>query len=389
MHRFRRSLALLRTCTLLAAGLGAAGVAIPALATETTVHLHPGQSVTAALRQLGAGGTLEVHAGSYPAFTFGPYAWSSPVTVRPAGGDTRTVTFGAITLKGVTNLRLSELRATGTVTVDGGSAIDIERSDLVGVTVKNGAADVGITDNDIVGGANGVGVTSWNGAPRPRNVVIARNRISGQTNDNIQIGIADDVTVEDNVLRDPVMNSNHNDGIQFMGGERLVVRRNRFSGQDQAMMIQPEARLGAGTRVVGVRLENNLVSRTRGAGFIVSGTVATTIVNNTVYDTPYASVHLEGANSQLRIVNNVLRNIWSGRGANAPVVEDFNCVAVGGKGMWDVKADPRFVDRVEYRLALTSPCRDLAQALTAPPDDLDRAPRGLRPDAGAREASQL
>ena len=355
----------------------------PSSAAPLTIDVFAGQSVATALKTVAPGGTVVVHAGTYPALTLSSWTWTSQVTLRAAAGE--TVTFAGITLTKVSKLTLSGIRTSQVVTFDGGNALDLIGSAPLGVTVKNGAYDVDITDNDIVGGWNGVAVVSWSGAAHPHHVRIADNRISGQDNDNIQIGIADDVTVEDNVLRDPVMNDNHNDGVQFMGGERLVVRRNRFSGQDQAMMIQPEDQLGTGNHVSDLRLENNIVSATRGAGFIVSDTDGTSIVNNTIYDTPYASIHLVGQNTDLEITNDVVKQIWQEAGASAPTFEDYNCVISGGRGLHDVRTDPKFVDRVDYRLTATSPCRDLGRLTNAPLDDFDQVLRGSLPDAGARE----
>jgi hypothetical protein len=374
---------LVASVTVAAAGLALLAFSGPAAAAPSLVDVYPGQSIAAAVKTVAPGGTVVVHAGSYPALTLGWSSWTNPVTVRAAAGD--DVALAGATLTKLTNFRLADVRATALVTVDGGRGIDLVESTLTGVTVKNGATDIDVADNTITGGWNGVAVVSWSGAPRPRDIRISRNTISGQANDNIQIGIADDVTVEDNDLRDPIANANHNDGIQFMGGERLLVRRNRFSGQDQAVLLQAEAQLGTGNRVGGARLENNLVTGTRGAGFIVTATVDTTIVNNTIYDTPYASVHLIGANTDLTVANNVIKQIWRQSGAAAPTLEDHNCVAMGGSGANDVKADPQFVDRIDYRLAATSPCRDLARLDLAPFDDLDLVLRGSLPDAGARE----
>ncbi|MCU1379355.1 MAG: hypothetical protein JWN29_2338 [Acidimicrobiales bacterium] len=371
-----------------AAALGLALAALPATtasAAPLTIEVSAGQSVATALKTVAPGGTVVVHAGAYPALALSSLTWTSRVTLRAADGE--AVTLDGITLQRVSNLTMSGLRTTKVVTIDGGSGIDLVSSSPLGVTVKNGAADIDIADNDIDGGWNGVAVVSWSGAPRPRGVRISRNRISGQANDNIQIGIADDVTVEDNVLRAPVMNDNHNDGIQFMGGERLLVRRNRISGQDQAILLQPESTLGTGNRVGDARVENNIISGTRGAGIIVTATDGTSIVNNTIYDTPYASIHLIGQNIGLEVANNVMKQLWLESGASAPAVEDFNCVVSGGKGTHDVRSDPQFTDRVDYRLASTSPCRDLSRLLDAPLDDFDRVLRGPQPGAGAREVT--
>jgi parallel beta-helix repeat protein len=380
-----RRASLVLTGALVVLGLAAPGVRRAHAAEPAVLEVRPGGSLLGALQSVGAGGSVVVHAGSYPGFTLADSSWSSQVSLAPAVGDEGEVSVGAITLKRVSNLRLAGLRTSQLLTIEGGSELVVEGSRLGGVTVKDGSTSVRIRGNDIVGGWNGVGVSSWGGKDRPSAVSISGNRISGQQNDNIQIGLADDVVIEDNVLVDPIANANHNDGVQFMGGERLVVRRNRFSGQDQAMILQPEAVFGAGVQVGSPRIENNVISGTRGAGIILSSTVGATVVNNTIQDTPYASLHLIGANRGLQVFNNVVQQIWRQARAAAPAFEDRNCVASGGTGAHDVMADPRFVDRVEYRLSASSPCRDVGQVAGAPVDDFDRAPRVGPPDAGARE----
>jgi len=93
----------------------------------------------------------------------------------------------------------------------------------------------------------------------------AGNEVWGQENDNIQLGIANDVIVEDNVLHDLQVNPNHNDGVQSIGGRGLVIRRNRFWNQDQAVMLNATPSLAPVNDVVGARIENNLVHHTRNA----------------------------------------------------------------------------------------------------------------------------
>ena len=280
---------------LLAAGavLGLASSASAATAPATVV-VQPGQSIADALRRVGSGGTVVLAAGTHRPATIGPKAWAATVTLRPAAGA--TVELGELHLRGVENLRITGVRTRGVVTIDGGRNVDVVDSRPAGVLVKNGASAVDVLDNTIVGGWNGVAVHGYLGAPRPHHVRIAGNHISGQTNDNIQIGIADDVTVEDNVLLDPVENHHHNDGVQFMGGKRLVVRHNWLQGQDQAILLKGEAKLGADHAVVDALLEDNIVYRTRHLGIVLVDTVRTTLRDNVVREIPTMGVVLVGTN---------------------------------------------------------------------------------------------
>lgn len=314
--KFRRIVLVLSV----ALGLSVSAWPTSAGAAPAIVEVRPGQSVADALRRVAPGGTVVLHAGVHKPATVGPIAWSANVTLRPAAGAEGLVEVGELNLRGLENLTIQGVRTRGLVTIDGGRGVTVASSRPLGVLVKNGASQIDIVDNTIVGGWNGVTVHSWVGTARPHHVRIAGNVISGQANDNVQIGIAHDVVVENNVLTDPIDNANHNDGVQLMGGERVVVRGNHLSGQDQALMFKPEVSLGADSAIVDARIEDNVISRTREFGVILLGTTRTTLVGNTVTDTPKQSVLLTGNNTGTVITGNVIGTFYVERTATPPAV---------------------------------------------------------------------
>lgn len=354
----------LLTALALGAGLVVASPAGAAPA-PSVVRLAPGGSVAAALNAVAPGGTVELLAGTHRPATVGPRAYDATVTVRPAAGAEGRVQTGELNLRGIHNLRLEGISTRGVVTIDGGRNVDVVSSQPAGVLVKNGARDVDIIGNAIVGGWNGVAVHGYTGTARPHHVRIAGNRISGQENDNIQIGVAHDVVVEGNVLLDPIGNDHHNDGVQVMGGERITVRGNRMSGQDQAIMAKPETSLGTDSAVVDLRIENNLISRTREFGIILLGTSGTTVSRNTVYDTPKQALLFTGANRAATVVDNVIQVMYVERRATPPAVMVANCVGGGAPrtAIGTIVKNPRFADRIDYELTRRSPCVGLGAVL--------------------------
>jgi parallel beta-helix repeat protein len=363
MHSAMKLRTPLLTTLALATGLAFAAPAAAATA-PAVITVAPGQSVADALNRVAPGGTVELLPGSHRPATIGPRSWSSTVTLRPAPGAEGLVDTGELNLRGIEHLAIEGISTRGVVTIDGGRDVTVESSRPAGVLVKNGASDIDVVDNVILDGWNGVTVQSWVGTARPHHVRIAGNVIAGQENDNVQIGIANDVTVEDNLLLGTIANDNHNDGVQLMGGARLVVRNNRFSGQDQAVMAKPEVSLGDDSAIVDARIENNLIHDTREFGVILLGTTTTTVTGNTIYDTPKQALLFTGANTGAVVVGNVIEVMYVERTATAPAVLSGNCIASGGKaGIGTITGDPRFLDRVDYRLPITSPCVGLGVVL--------------------------
>jgi parallel beta-helix repeat protein len=310
----------------LAGALGLGATAADAAVAPSVIRVSPGQSIADALDRVAPGGVVELLPGAHRPATVGPRAYAATVTLRPAPGAEGLVETGELNLRGMEHLDIEGISTRGLVTIDGGRDITVAGSRPAGVLVKGAASAIEVVDDTITGGWNGVTVQSWVGTARPHHVHIARNRISGQQNDNVQIGIAHDVTVEDNELLGSVANDNHNDGVQMMGGERIIVRNNRISGQDQALMFKPETSLGDDSAIVDARIEGNDISRTREFGVILLGTTDTTVTGNTIRDTPKQSLLFTGNNTGATVVGNVMDVMYVERTATPPAVVRDNLI---------------------------------------------------------------
>ena len=331
----------------------------------TVIEVKPGASVADALRNIAPGGTILLDAGVQKPATVGPLVYAAVVTMRPAPGAEGLVNLGELNLVGVQNLTVTGVSTRGLVTINGGRGVTVSDSRPLGVLIKGDASQISVRGNTIIGGLDGVNVQSWMGTARPHDITIAGNHIEGQTNDNIQLDIASNITVEDNVLVGGADNVNHNDGVQYMGGSGLVVRRNRISGQDQGLMFKPEPSLGDDSAILDARVENNLITGTRYFGVILAGTTRTTLVNNTVYDVPKQSVLLTGDNTGASITANIIERFYVEATATRPAVEQGNCIAFGG-GRLDIGANPLFLDHVSYGLSPLSPCAGLGVVAPLP-----------------------
>jgi nitrous oxidase accessory protein NosD len=344
-----------RAATALAIALGVAvvGLAPSAQAAPGTVVVAPGQSVGDALRRVAPGGTVELLAGSHRSATLAATTWGSTVTLRPAAGAEGRVSLGELHLAGVQNLTVTGVRTRGLVTIDGGRLVTIASSRPWGVLVKNGASEIDIHGNTIAGGWNGVTVHGYAGMPRPHHVRITGNTISGQENDNVQIGVAHDVLVEDNMLGETLDNRHHNDGVQLMGGQRLTVRGNRIvGGHDQSILLKSEPSLGSDSAIVDAVIEDNLIAGSRELGVVLLSTRRTMLRRNTIYDTPKPAVLFSGDNTGAVVRDNIIERLFVERGAIRPSVQRRNCIAEGATAN-DIRST------VDAALAASSPCAAL------------------------------
>jgi len=358
----------------------------PAASGDTTyIDVQPTDDLRSAIERAPAGATVRLHQGTYPALWLGAIAPALPVTVTSAAGE-EAVIAGA-TLSGTANVVLRRLTFSAELKLR--KARDLVVADSLirqGLSVKEGTSRLAITDNRIVGGGNGIWMRSFPTTPQEY-ITISGNEITGQTGDAISIGVGNHVVIEDNYIHDTLATSEHNDGVQVSAGTDVVIRCNRFRGHDQSIMLKGETSYGAAGFVTDVHVENNLITANRGAGLIAAGTTNVRVVNNTFADNGGADVHMEAANPQLRIWNNVAPKQYRLGGALAPAYEDYNCTTNGGSGTNNITSDPAFVDRIDYRLSTASPCRATASAVNAPLDDLSGGVRSAPLDIGAWQDS--
>lgn len=363
----------------LATAIAAFGWASDRDASPTVVYVNDASSFAQALQRPRHHTTIELAAGDYGTLRLDDRTWNRVVIRASAPTEVR---FNSIELRRVTGLELRNVSVTGRV--DATATNDFR---LVGTTVgdgvylRDGSHHIEIRENIIKGGRFGVWIQS-RGTSRSHDVVVADNEISGQTGDNVQIGPCDDMVLEDNTIADITDNADHNDGIQVMGGENITIRRNRLTGQDQAILLKPEpGALGAGTIVRHIRVENNVITHSRGAGIIVAGATDVEIVNNTGVGNRFADIHLEDDNPGLDVWNNAVRQIH----AQQPQTAGFshnNCVLIhNAPGPTDIVTTPSLTS--DHRVIMDTSCARAATPDGAPSEDFDRSSRGSVATAGA------
>ncbi len=175
----------------------------------------------------------------------------------------------------------------------------------------------------------------------------------------------------------------------------------RTGGPNQAIILGAAPTLSG--RVTNTVISNNLVAHwNAGRPLIVSGTNTTTVVNNTFVDSgtgitdpsitlnaQYASYGSDFQNNNMEIWNNIVNKICIDAGATGPAFCDTNLVTnpqARMSGTNVITADPLFVDRTTYALAVTSPAPGIGLTrLGTPSVDIDGAPRLTPPDLGARD----
>jgi hypothetical protein len=215
---------------------------------------------------------------------------------------------------------------------------------------------------------------------------------------------ARDVLIEGNFIHDLQQNSDHNDGIQVVAVEGILIEGNVLTSltapsQDQSIIL---GHLGGDVgpashpdlKVRGAVVANNLIHHWRGAGITLHGTIDVLLVNNTSVDNARDGQPLpgllvtdrNGSNENLRVINNVFSDIMF-EGVERPAVQSNNVIEGAGAGPLDLTADPCFVDRMRYELAPSSPAVDFGSLSDAPTVDIEGRPRSGTPDAGAMEPS--
>lgn len=362
-------------------------------AAASVVDVFPGQDLGAVVRAATSGQTIVVHAGSYGTVYVADKAFTDPVTIQAAPGESATV--AAFTFVRDANVTVSGLTVTGILQVRSSSGVTVANNHLATVQMRDGTSNGTIRGNTISNGATNGASGVWvhnitSGSPLNDHITIVGNDVFGHTEDAVTVGASTNVVIQGNTLHDTVDTTLHNDGIQLTGGNGYLIQGNRIWNHDEAMMIKAEPSLGPGDATLSnVVIQDNLMYRTRGAGIIVAGgTSGTTIANNTIVDNVWADVHLEGTNTGVVVANDVLDQLYLAAGTTAPAFEDHNCIRVsGGSGARDVFGDPQFVDHADYHLSTASPCRGTGDASHAPSTDFLGTDRHDPQDMGAYQDS--
>lgn len=325
-----------------------------AAATVSASQTSPAQLLRQDLERAAAGSTVQLRPGLTSGITLKDLRVRPGVVLRGVNGSVDSVT-----LKGVSGgLSLSQFTVSGPVVISRSADVTLTRSRVfAGVKVRDGSVRTTVRGNTISGGRVGIGSFSRPGTARQRGLLIEGNDVYGQTGDNIQLGPSDDVVIRGNRLRDLQLNSAHNDGVQAMDVRGLLIAGNRFTNQDQAVLLKPERDVFPGAHMSGAVVRDNLVVDSRGAGFILVNTSGAQVHNNTFSGNRHADVHLEGQNVALAVRRNVGDKLWVTRGARRPAVQSENCFRYGTLTATDRRAAPQFQDRARFLLTAASPCR--------------------------------
>ena len=384
--------------------------------------VEPGDDIEAAVeRAAGGSGVVVLADGTHPRATLGS---SGPVTIVGESRD-GTVVEG-FDLVDAHDLTLRNMTVTGeqgleqgAILVRGGSSeiglleLDVEPFYAAGVDIIDGSSNVVLRGNRITG-ENVVwklgvarNVRIGNGLPDPdrwvSGIEVRDNELLAAGSDGILVAGATNVLLEGNFIHDIQQNGDHNDGIQVVAVDGLVIEGNTFTtlteqSQDQSIIL---GHLGAGNagpdedpnmRVRNAVVANNLIHHWRGAGITLHGTIDVVVVNNTSVDNGREGEAFPGLlldsrnapNENLHVINNVLSDIVV-HGDERPAVQSHNVVEGAGAGPLDVTADPCFVDRLGYHLSPTSPAVNFGMPVEFPTFDRAGKPRDAAPDAGALE----
>ena len=377
-------------------------------------EVQPGGSIAAAVDGSPDGGTVIVHAGSYPRTTLRRQARSRIVVTAAKG---QTVTVAGFTVDGAANLTIRGFATTDETTIRGSShdvVVDGVSCTVTGSSslgdpncflIHSPARAISLRGIRARGGWDGVKVYS-NGSfsDWARKISVVNSNIAGAHEDDLHIDGVDGMLVAHNVIHDPGPNELHNDGIQSQASNGLEVLQNRFyftvvSGGNigQAIILGNEPAEFPDRKVTNSRVRNNLVAHWNGGrALIVNGTENTAIVNNTLLDNGDPSIasitvanqgSAGGQNPGLQIWNNILTSIYYDGGSQRAAFCDSNLVTHPYNGMSGtnvIHADPHFAATKAYVPGAHSPAGTHGLARPGTPNvDLNGEARSTPPGLGA------
>jgi hypothetical protein len=283
------------------------------------------------------------------------------------------VTISDLSVTSNPTYKASAVRLQGTTNNINLARLNVQQTYAKGIDITGTTNHISIADNVLDGslvttGNVGRGIyiegagasTNW-----PSFIDIRRNDIARNNVDNVFIAGATNVTIADNRLHDLQANDLHNDGVQVTAGARIEITRNLFvnpgttSEPDQGIILGAD---NADRPITDVLISNNVIRDWRGTGIIVSGAANVRIVNNSIARTgapnykaaSILSVESAFPNPGMAVWNNMIESLNTAQGTIS--YEDFNCVATGGRGAKDVKADPQVADQNTLKPAAGSPC---------------------------------
>lgn len=352
-----------------------------AIATPTSVReVFAGGSIESAVAAQTGGGTIVVHAGSYPLVVL---SRTFSKAVRIVGATGEDVSVGGFVISGA-GYTIGRLHTRGESRLEG-AAHDVTFDRVVCHIPSADTADSCFAFHDAShdavisrsvarGGFDGVKFYGCGGAPWANNISVVDSEITGANEDLIHIDCANDVTVARNDLHDPAANSDHNDGIQSQASNNLRIIGNTFSfssvpalgGPNQAMMLGNVPAQWPDRKVTNTVVAYNVVRHWNGGrALIVNGTENLRIVNNTFVDSGNAAINdpsitvgnqgaYGGQNPGLEIWNNIMQSVYYDPGSTPPAFFSTNLLTQPRPGMsgTNVITGPQ---NYRYALATGSP----------------------------------
>jgi hypothetical protein len=239
-----------------------------------------------------AGSVVEIAPGNYPAIQYSAKPRSGVVTLRGAAGG-RTVVAG-LDLRGTGGFRLERLVFTGLANLRNADGVRLQGNEFRGkgviVTVSRNIAISQNRIHDLHGEDRGIYLRGdfRPGKPDNENILVHGNRIDRLQHDAIAFynGYRNAV-VDNNVISRAIQPANfakHTDGMQFMGGDSLVVRGNVIRDSSKEGMLFKDGQPSRNLVVA-----DNLVFNIAGPGIQVYSAPGARIFQNTVWGTKFGS----------------------------------------------------------------------------------------------------
>jgi hypothetical protein len=373
-----------------------------ALAAPARVReVFAGGSIESAVAAQTGGGTILVHAGSYPAVTL-TRRFSKVVQIVGATGE--DVSVGGFVISG-SGYAISRLHTTGESRLEGtahGVTFDrivchIPPTDTASscFAFHDSSHDAVVSRSFAGGGLDGVKFYGCGGTPWAHDISVIDSELTGANEDLIHVDCANDVTVKHNDLHDPAANGDHNDGIQSQASDNLRIIGNTFSfssvapvgGHDQAMMLGNVPAQWPDRKVTNTVVAYNLVRHWNGGrALIMNGTENLRIVNNTFIDSGNAAINDPsitvgnqgtdgGQNPGLEIWNNIVKSVYYDPGSTPPAFFSSNLLTRPRPAMSGTNV---ITGSENYRYALAVGSAFLAAATT----------RSNSPAGGRRASTQ-
>lgn len=371
-------------------------------------------TLTSALAASVAGDTVTLSNGSYGAFSTSKSIASGLIRIVPLNAG--AVTFGRVDLSGAQGLDFRGINTTDEVYYSSSSRVrwrggtSTPGATGTGHNVRESCSDLLIEDPTVTNALCSFYFYASTDALASTNITVQRVRSNNVAQDHFFVGRATFLTIQDSEATGHTESTEHQDGVQIVGGKDVTIRRNHFwntrtfrdaavDRNDHGIIINYDpaetAPSGPGRKPERITIENNLIHDMTATGIAIAGCLTASIVNNTVYDNGSGgtdnalSVAPDAGNTinGLTVKNNIFSR-WSQTGATmTSEANNFVGDASGPAGTARLTGAPGFVAQAtaDYRLTAGSQNRGSGTATGAAVGDLYQVARPTPPSRGAIE----